>query len=768
MRAVRFEVQKGLEMDESLEEAVLQLTGESALHRKRPDGRYVIPREVMAMQFLKGFATDPAAMVERLDQLGILSEYLPDIKKYRPPSGLPRSLQDRRELLEDGHQQENQHIRTESYPRALEAIRYHHNHPAEEDYPATVDEYLFLLIKDLGKNQELSDYERGGQQHYQKEYLELSAAYLDRLVNETKLDTLSGDHHLKIHLERIKEWLRRHQLAANLLHPHYREQGRLDPSMILPALPELTQDPVWRLFKSEVLTSPTADQRSEQIEWVEQQLHNLEKIVAEKPRERVEQLLSGRDIMQAFFIAQGPDIGRLRQEAGKVYLEQALDLPQEKFDSDQQIKRLLFTQLVAHSHLRKQWQPAKESESGRARQLHLLHTEDLQVFATDQETEEQTTRILLRALENRSAEIYLGENVAEAADHVPGLQTFLEKREGGESFGEHFAFALAKQPNKVLDWLEKGFKNERTFASLIFPEVKAMAGCEQDAKYHAEGDVWTHTKLLFQAAQKKGFDLTPELALALLLHDTGKPETQEHKGERIHFIGHEKVSANQFRQMVERLGMGGSEKIDLADVERAIRDHMILYTKAGAGGIGYLDIREYLPDGTDDLLFKLMSCDATARQPSAGVENSDQKVFTEIAEKAGLIKKEENYPDVFDQLVKSPLIQAVMGQGENTAKQEALYQEFLRGLNEGEIPDAATLQHKFLTKSAKWTSQYVKQVLAPGRLLIDHGLSPGPEIGKIQNEITARLIAGKRMDDKSVSQLIVEQLQVELATETST
>ena len=61
-----------------------------------------------------------------------------------------------------------------------------------------------------------------------------------------------------------------------------------------------------------------------------------------------------------------------------------------------------------------------------------------------------------------------------------------------------------------------------------FPELEALQGCEQDPKWHPEGDVWTHTLhcLDAYAAHRIGEpweDLV--VGLAVLCHDMGKPDT---------------------------------------------------------------------------------------------------------------------------------------------------------------------------------------------------------------------------------------------------
>ncbi|EEF62194.1 AAA family ATPase [Pedosphaera parvula] len=61
----------------------------------------------------------------------------------------------------------------------------------------------------------------------------------------------------------------------------------------------------------------------------------------------------------------------------------------------------------------------------------------------------------------------------------------------------------------------------------------AMAACGQDSKWHAEGDVWTHTKMVWdevaKLAEYRALDRLSQLKLLFtaLLHDCGKPATTE-------------------------------------------------------------------------------------------------------------------------------------------------------------------------------------------------------------------------------------------------
>lgn len=91
--------------------------------------------------------------------------------------------------------------------------------------------------------------------------------------------------------------------------------------------------------------------------------------------------------------------------------------------------------------------------------------------------------------------------------------------------------------------------HESGLLGVVLPEVAAMDGVEQSPDFHPEGDVLTHTILLFRFLDSPSF----ELALAALLHDVGKPSTMEKTGERIRFPLHAKVGAEIGERICQRL-----------------------------------------------------------------------------------------------------------------------------------------------------------------------------------------------------------------------
>jgi poly(A) polymerase len=102
----------------------------------------------------------------------------------------------------------------------------------------------------------------------------------------------------------------------------------------------------------------------------------------------------------------------------------------------------------------------------------------------------------------------------------------------------------------------------------VLPEVEAMSGVEHEYSkgYHSEGDVFRHTMLVLKNA-KPGV----ENQLAALLHDVGKPKSQEVIGGLIKFIGHEKVGGEIAEAIMRRLKF---EKKDVQAVRKMVEMHM--------------------------------------------------------------------------------------------------------------------------------------------------------------------------------------------------
>ena len=80
------------------------------------------------------------------------------------------------------------------------------------------------------------------------------------------------------------------------------------------------------------------------------------------------------------------------------------------------------------------------------------------------------------------------------------------------------------------------------------PWARAMAVCQQDAQWHAEGNVWTHTKMvcaeLERLAEWPTLDRAEQLQLLFtsLFHDSGKPATTALDAESVQRFAKELVA----------------------------------------------------------------------------------------------------------------------------------------------------------------------------------------------------------------------------------
>ncbi len=107
------------------------------------------------------------------------------------------------------------------------------------------------------------------------------------------------------------------------------------------------------------------------------------------------------------------------------------------------------------------------------------------------------------------------------------------------------------------------------------PEIRALRGCPQNPRYHAEGDVWVHTRMVCEAlAALPAFRALPEAARdvvfqAALLHDIGKPAcTRRQSDGRITSHGHARRGAQMARILLWRTGMSFHAREDIVHLVR--------------------------------------------------------------------------------------------------------------------------------------------------------------------------------------------------------
>ncbi|MCL1895038.1 MAG: AAA family ATPase [Clostridiales bacterium] len=196
----------------------------------------------------------------------------------------------------------------------------------------------------------------------------------------------------------------------------------------------------------------------------------------------------------------------------------------------------------------------------------------------------------------------------------------------------------------------------------LAPCLRRMEGTRQDPKWHGEGDVLTHTKMVcetliespaWQALERRRQE---ELFIAALLHDIGKPSCTREEGGRIVSPNHTSVGARLARTVLWRdLGISGTQEAQRfrETVCSLVRYHVKpLYliedaspertaiTLAALGGL--------VPHFTNDLLSILAEADIRGRvsaDTAGGLERLG--FFREVSEEADCLHKPKAFPSAF-------------------------------------------------------------------------------------------------------------------------
>ena len=117
----------------------------------------------------------------------------------------------------------------------------------------------------------------------------------------------------------------------------------------------------------------------------------------------------------------------------------------------------------------------------------------------------------------------------------------------------------------------------------LFPELKALVGCEQEPEWHPEGDVWTHTLMVVDQARTMNIDLARAQQVTVMLgavcHDFGKPATTAFVDGRIRSLDHEEAGIAPTTTFLDRLNI---HSIDGYDVRKQVLGLVAQHLKPGA------------------------------------------------------------------------------------------------------------------------------------------------------------------------------------------
>jgi tRNA nucleotidyltransferase (CCA-adding enzyme) len=144
----------------------------------------------------------------------------------------------------------------------------------------------------------------------------------------------------------------------------------------------------------------------------------------------------------------------------------------------------------------------------------------------------------------------------------------------------------------------------------LFPELKALVGCEQEPEWHPEGDVWVHTLMVIDRARSRIDDLDRAdritMMLAAVTHDFGKPKTTALIDGRIRSLNHEEEGVEPAAAFLDRLNI---HSIDGKDVRRQVLGLTAHHLKPGM----LFKARHELTDGAFRRLAQKVDLELLAR-----------------------------------------------------------------------------------------------------------------------------------------------------------
>src|SRR5215472_15852105 len=158
----------------------------------------------------------------------------------------------------------------------------------------------------------------------------------------------------------------------------------------------------------------------------------------------------------------------------------------------------------------------------------------------------------------------------------------------------------------------------------LWPELRALVGCEQEPEWHPEGDVWVHTLQVIDEARTRLDGLSRPEQIAVMLgavcHDFGKPRTTAFLDGRIRSIDHEEQGVAPAAAFLDRLNVNS---FDGYDVRKQVLGFTAQHLKPGS----WYKVRDEVGDGAFRRLSQKVDLELLARVAKSDCEGRKPGVF---------------------------------------------------------------------------------------------------------------------------------------------
>jgi predicted kinase len=154
-----------------------------------------------------------------------------------------------------------------------------------------------------------------------------------------------------------------------------------------------------------------------------------------------------------------------------------------------------------------------------------------------------------------------------------------------------------------------------------------------ESVYHMEGDIWTHTMLVFNQARLATDSKI--MKITALLHDLGKPLAKFNKDGKVRFSGHENISVLlSIGFLLDLFKINYISKSDLLNILYLINYHGILWQKSEK------QIKEYFDKHLFSLIKEFSTYDTNGNLFLEKTETNNIEI-----EKDNFIEYDENKPN---------------------------------------------------------------------------------------------------------------------------
>lgn len=200
------------------------------------------------------------------------------------------------------------------------------------------------------------------------------------------------------------------------------------------------------------------------------------------------------------------------------------------------------------------------------------------------------------------------------------------------------SFFVPQPPDWELDW--QSLHDEFEF-------IRAMQGCRQEPSYHAEGDVWIHTRMVCESlAANEGWRALPQddreiVFIAALMHDIAKPVCTRFEDGRVTSRGHSSKGEVMARELLWWMGVPLLRREPIASL---IRWHQIPFFLID-GTNSHRRLFEVSQTARCDLLSQVTEADGRGRICEGQQRLLDNiALFEQFAEEQDCLRQPRQFP----------------------------------------------------------------------------------------------------------------------------